>query len=89
MEIRDRYGDERRTEIVEDDSDIAIEDLITEEDMAVTISHEGYGNGLLLPNIVFSIEEDAVFKEQPPKMVTLLNRCSSPPHTIICCSSPI
>ena len=42
MEIRDRYGDERRTEIVEDDSDIAIEDLITEEDMAVTISHEGY-----------------------------------------------
>ncbi len=42
IEIRDRYGDERRTEIVEDDSDIAIEDLITEEDMAVTISHEGY-----------------------------------------------
>ncbi|MEC8283931.1 MAG: DNA gyrase subunit A, partial [SAR324 cluster bacterium] len=42
MEIRDRYGDERRTGIVEDDSDIAIEDLITEEDMAVTISHEGY-----------------------------------------------
>ncbi|MFZ8920569.1 MAG: DNA topoisomerase (ATP-hydrolyzing), partial [bacterium] len=35
VEIRDRYGDERRTEIVEDDSDIAIEDLITEEDMAV------------------------------------------------------
>ncbi|MEC8256075.1 MAG: DNA gyrase subunit A, partial [SAR324 cluster bacterium] len=42
VEIRDRYGDERRTEIVEDDSDIAIEDLITEEDMAVTVSHEGY-----------------------------------------------
>lgn len=42
QEIRDRYGDSRRTEIVEDDSDIAIEDLITEEDMVVTVSHEGY-----------------------------------------------
>jgi len=41
-EIRDKYGDERRTEILEDVDDIALEDLIAEEDMVVTISHRGY-----------------------------------------------
>ncbi len=42
LEIRDRYGDPRRTEISEEDSSIAIEELITREDMVVTISHSGY-----------------------------------------------
>ncbi len=41
-EIRDKYGDARRTEIVERTEDITIEDLIAEEEMVVTISHEGY-----------------------------------------------
>jgi len=41
-EIRGKYGDERRTEILEDTGDIDLEDLIAEEDMAVTISHQGY-----------------------------------------------
>ncbi len=36
------YGDERRTEIVEATTDFAIEDLIAEEDMAITITHTGY-----------------------------------------------
>ena len=36
------YGDERRTEIVEATTDFSIEDLIAEEDMAITISHSGY-----------------------------------------------
>ena len=40
-EIRDRYGDERRTEIVASTEDIDIEDLIVEEDMVVTVSHSG------------------------------------------------
>ncbi len=42
MEIRDRYGDERRTEIVSSQLDLTIEDLITEEDVVVTISNSGY-----------------------------------------------
>ena len=42
MEIRDKYGDERRTQIIEGDSSIMIEELINEEDMVVTISREGY-----------------------------------------------
>jgi DNA gyrase subunit A len=41
-EIKGRYGDERRTEIVEEAQDLQLEDLIVEEDMAVTISHSGY-----------------------------------------------
>jgi DNA gyrase subunit A len=40
--IRDAYGDERRTEIVEIAPEIKIEDLIAEEDMVVTITHTGY-----------------------------------------------
>ncbi len=41
-EIKDTYGDERRTELIEDAEEIDMEDLIAEEDMVVTISHTGY-----------------------------------------------
>jgi len=40
--IRDAYGDERKTEIVEVAPEIRVEDLIAEEDMVVTITHTGY-----------------------------------------------
>ena len=41
-EIRDEYGDKRRTEIIHTQLDLSDGDLITEEDMVVTMSHEGY-----------------------------------------------
>jgi DNA gyrase subunit A len=41
-EIRERYGDARRTEIVADEGDISIEDLVSNEDVVVTVSHAGY-----------------------------------------------
>jgi len=41
-EIREQYSDERRTEILQDHLNLSAEDLITEEDMVVTMSHEGY-----------------------------------------------
>lgn len=41
-ELRDQYGDARRTEIVASHEDLTIEDLIDEEDVVVTLSHEGY-----------------------------------------------
>ena len=41
-EIKDRYADERRTQIIGDVGDFNIEDLIAEEDVVVTLSHEGY-----------------------------------------------
>jgi len=40
--IRDDFGDERRTEITNASHDLSMEDLITEEDVVVTLSHEGY-----------------------------------------------
>ena len=42
LEIRERYGDQRRTEILEDEGSFEMEDLITEEDVVVTLSHAGY-----------------------------------------------
>jgi DNA gyrase subunit A len=42
LEIRDKYGDVRRTEIIEAEEEINFEDLIVEEDMVVTKSHAGY-----------------------------------------------
>jgi DNA gyrase subunit A len=42
QEIKGRYGDERRTEILEESGEIDVEDLIADEDMVVTISHEAY-----------------------------------------------
>jgi len=42
ISIRDTYGDERHTEIVDVAPEIKIEDLIAEEDMVVTITHTGY-----------------------------------------------
>ncbi|MFZ5894479.1 MAG: DNA gyrase subunit A [Myxococcota bacterium] len=41
-EVKEKHGEERRTEIVESEAEIQIEDLIQEEDMVVTISHSGY-----------------------------------------------
>ncbi len=41
-EIKEKYGDKRRTEILQDQLDLSMEDLITEEDVVVTFSHEGY-----------------------------------------------
>jgi len=41
-EIRDKYGDDRRSELTIAEDDIDIEDLIQEENMVVTLTHEGY-----------------------------------------------
>jgi DNA gyrase subunit A len=41
-EVREQYGDERRTEILSSHEDLTVEDLISEEDLVVTISHQGY-----------------------------------------------
>jgi DNA gyrase subunit A len=42
MEIRDNYGDERRTEILPVDADFSMEDMIAEEEAVLTITHQGY-----------------------------------------------
>ncbi len=42
QDIRERYGDPRRTEIVEAEGDISIEDLVPDEEVVVTVTHRGY-----------------------------------------------
>jgi DNA gyrase subunit A len=42
LAIRERYGDERRTEIVYNYEEFSLEDIIAEEDVVVTISHNGF-----------------------------------------------
>ena len=41
-EVQREYGDERRTEIIEAGAELSIEDLIADEDMAITVTHSGY-----------------------------------------------
>ncbi len=41
-EVKERYGDERRTEIVHSAEDISIEDIVPDEAMVITFSHQGY-----------------------------------------------
>lgn len=40
--VREQFGDKRRTEITANSADINLEDLITQEDVVVTLSHQGY-----------------------------------------------
>ena len=41
-EVREKYGDERRTEITEIGASMSLEDLLSDDEMVITISHEGY-----------------------------------------------
>jgi len=40
--LLEKFGDDRRSEIIQNRLDLTLEDLITEEDVVVTLSHEGY-----------------------------------------------
>lgn len=42
IDLKERYGDERRTELIDIEGDLSIEDLIADEEMVITISHAGY-----------------------------------------------
>jgi DNA gyrase subunit A len=41
-EVREKYGDARRTQIVDESAELQLEDLIADEQVAVTVSHQGY-----------------------------------------------
>ncbi len=42
LEVQQRYGDERRTEIIPDAGEFSVEDMIADEDMVITVSHNGF-----------------------------------------------
>ena len=48
LEIQEKYSDERRTRIIDSRMDLTLEDLITEEDVVVTLSHAGYAKAQTL-----------------------------------------
>ncbi len=41
-EVQEKYGDKRRTEIVDEEVEITLEDLIVDEDVVITVTHSGY-----------------------------------------------
>jgi len=41
-DVRDKYGDARRTQIIDESAELQLEDLIADEQVAVTVSHQGY-----------------------------------------------
>ncbi|MBI5868175.1 MAG: DNA gyrase subunit A [candidate division Zixibacteria bacterium] len=41
-ELKEKFGDPRRTQIIEAEEEFSVEDLIAEEDVVITVSHEGY-----------------------------------------------
>ena len=41
-EVREQYGDDRRTQLLDLEGEIALEDMIADEDMVVTVTHQGY-----------------------------------------------
>jgi DNA gyrase subunit A len=42
IDLKERFGDDRRTELIDIEGDLSIEDLIADEEMVITISHAGY-----------------------------------------------
>jgi DNA gyrase subunit A len=42
LEVQEQYGDERRTEIIPVDSNFTMEDMIAEEEVVLTVTHQGY-----------------------------------------------
>ncbi|MQA90267.1 MAG: DNA gyrase subunit A [Gemmatimonas sp.] len=42
LEVADKYGDDRRTEIIGDSGSLSLEDLLPDEEMVITVSHSGY-----------------------------------------------
>ena len=88
-EIRDQYGDERRTVILDDHLDLTLEDLITEEDVVVTLSHAGYAKSQSLDR--YQAQRRGGQRQSPrPRSRKRISSTSYslPIRTIRCCVSP-
>ena len=54
LEVQEQYGDERRTEIIPVDSNFTMEDMIAEEEVVLTVTHQGYIKRTALNTYLFS-----------------------------------
>jgi hypothetical protein len=85
--LRDKYGDERKTEIQDVENEIDIEDLIEEEECVFTLSQNGYIKRV--PTTYRSRTGAARASPPPPSgRRTGWPTCSPPPPTTISSSSP-
>jgi DNA gyrase subunit A len=88
LEIKEKYGDKRRTEIIPNAEEFNPEDFYADDEMVITISHLGYKRELLLPSSDVRTGEEREQKEVLHGMkilssIFILRRC-----TIQCCFSP-
>ena len=83
--LREQFGDERRTEIVDDEGEIAVEELIADEDMVVTLSHAGYVKRNPLSRVPRAEARRPRRAPAPrPRTKTSSPSCSSPRRTTTC-----
>ncbi|GFP38150.1 DNA gyrase subunit A, partial [Candidatus Hakubella thermalkaliphila] len=87
-DLKKQFGDERKTEIAPDSSDLEIEDLIADEDVVISITHSGYIKRLPVDTYRRQKEVVEVSWEWISKRTILWNTSLSVPPTIIFFSSP-
>ena len=89
IEIRDKYGDERKTEIQDVEDEIDIEDLIEEEQCVFTLTQNGYIKRTGVERVCARRARAAwARRASPPARRTPSWTCSPPPRTTISSSSP-
>ena len=98
LEMKKKFGDARRTELSVDSSSMEIEDLIAEEDIVITISHQGYIKRQTLDNFrsqnrggrgIKGMQTWAKPAAAARKTMIVQSICSFPQRIIIFCSLPI
>ena len=87
--LSESFGDDRRTEIVSDEGEFSIEDLIADEEMVVTISHNGY---IKRTPVTLTSGRGAAGAASPAptsRKTTSSSACTWPARTRTCSSSPM
>ena len=83
-EVKEQYGDERRTDIDYAGGDLSIEDMIPDEQVIITISHAGYVKRTPLAEYRTQSRGGVGHRAHPHAMKTLSNTSSRPPTITIC-----
>ena len=88
-DIAEKYGDDRRTQIIAGDTDLSVEDLIPDQDVVVTITRGGYAKRTKADLYRSQRRGGKVLKARLLNKMTLSNISSPPQPMIGCSSSPI
>ncbi len=88
QEVKDEYGDDRRTSIIEDEGQVTHEDLIPEEDCVVVITEDDYIKRMPVENFDPQNRGGKGIIGPTPRRTTASRRCSGPTATTTCSVSP-